>query len=97
MRTRCGATAAATVNAKGTIMGTVGDIQAERWDDYGDPVEAHERIAAHWTLLLGHKVTARQVALCMVQVKLAREAYSHKDDNCDDGGEYFDIAKKCAS
>lgn len=77
-------------------MGTVGQIQSERWDDYGDPVENHQRIAGHWSLILDQRVTAHQVALCMVAVKLARETHRHKDDNCDDGGEYFDIAKKCA-
>lgn len=77
-------------------MGTVEALLSERQDDYGDCVETHTRMAGHISLILGVPVTARQAALCMVAVKLARESHQHKDDNCDDGGSYFEIAKKCA-
>jgi hypothetical protein len=68
----------------------------DRGADYGDCVENHENIAGHMSLILGIPVSARQAALCMVGVKLARESYQHKDDNCDDGEAYFHIAKVCA-
>ena len=74
-------------------MGTVEQLLADRGACYDAPLPNHERIAGHWSLILGHDVTAHQVALCMVAVKLARESFAHKDDNCDDGEAYFRIAK----
>lgn len=82
---------------KGTTVGTVEQLIAARGDDYSDPVSNHRRIASLWTAILGHEVTPHQVALCMVAVKLSREAFRHKDDNCDDGEAYFRIAKIIAN
>jgi hypothetical protein len=48
-----------------------------------------ERIAAIWSVVLGIKVTPEQVGLCMVGVKLAREAHMPKRDNLVDGAGYF--------
>ena len=73
-------------------MGTVEQLLNDRGADYDAPLPNHRRIAAIWTAILGHEVTAHQAALCMVGVKLAREAYKHKADNCDDGEAYFRIA-----
>lgn len=52
---------------------------------YGDPVTSFEAIAARWSLTLGHSVTPTQVALCMVDLKLARLAHDpkHRDSVLD--------------
>lgn len=56
---------------------TSGDRRAE----YGSPCESFERIAAFWSIVIGAKVTAEQVALCMVTFKVAREMNGHKRDS----------------
>jgi hypothetical protein len=39
---------------------------------YGPPAESFETIAARWSLVLGITVTPAQVALCLIDLKLAR-------------------------
>ena len=39
---------------------------------YGDPGELFERVAVRWSQVLGVKVTAAQVGLCLADLKLAR-------------------------
>ena len=41
---------------------------------YGPPEEMFANIAARWSLVLGAKVTPAQVALCLIDLKLARLA-----------------------
>jgi hypothetical protein len=53
--------------AKGLIGGS-----GQRRQDYGGVEESFERIAKLWSVVLDHEVTAEQVAICMVQLKLAR-------------------------
>jgi Domain of unknown function (DUF6378) len=47
-------------------------ILAMREAAYGDPVRSFAVIAARWSLTLGKQVTPAQVALCMIDLKLAR-------------------------
>ncbi len=39
---------------------------------YGDPTELFERVAARWSQVLGVRITAAQVGLCLADLKLAR-------------------------
>jgi hypothetical protein len=39
---------------------------------YGSPSESFEAIAARWSLVLGIDVIPAQVALCLIDLKLAR-------------------------
>jgi Domain of unknown function (DUF6378) len=39
---------------------------------YGPPAESFAAVAARWSLVLGVPVTAAQVALCLIDLKLAR-------------------------
>ena len=73
------------------------DIVAERGKTYGDPRPNLERTAALWSAILGHPVTAHQVALCMVAVKVSRAVASpgHADNYTDIAG-YAEIAKRLA-
>lgn len=64
---------------------TVGDRQA----DYGHPIEDHTRTATMWSALLGRPVTAEQVCLCMVALKLSRQCHRPKRDNLVDACGYL--------
>ena len=58
-----------------------------RHDDYGHPCDDFDRTARMWTGILadklrdGAEVAAMDVPLCMIAVKLARQAHRHKRDN----------------
>lgn len=53
----------------------------ERRRDYGRPLVNFLRIAIRWSNLLGIYITPPMVALMMVDMKIAREQNTHKDDN----------------
>lgn len=57
----------------------------DRQRDYGHPVTNHQRIADMWNVQLEPKlkspITAREVALLMIALKLAREVNAPKRDN----------------
>jgi len=59
-------------------------------EDREHPAIHFERVAAAWSAVLGQKVTALQVCDCMIELKKARENYSHHSDNLVDiaGYEY---------
>jgi len=64
-----------------------------REDDYGEPQESFESIAAYWSLYLGHEVTAPDVAYMMTLLKLSRnKTGGYKRDSCVDGAGYFALA-----
>ena len=69
----------------------------QRQDSYDDPYRNHVRIAKLWSVVLGTAVTPQQVALCMLQLKVAREMYKHSHDNVVDMAGYvncLDIINK---
>lgn len=47
-------------------------INGQRAKDYGDAAENFQRIADLWQPILGCHVEAEQVALCLLQLKVAR-------------------------
>lgn len=49
-------------------------ISGDRDAQYGGPKENFDRIAKVWSVILGIDVTAEDVAMCMVGVKVARYA-----------------------
>ena len=55
---------------------------------YGPPVESFTTIAARWSLVLGIDVSPTQVALCLIDLKLARLTRdpSHLDSIVDVAG-----------
>ena len=55
---------------------------------YGPPAESFDAIAARWSLVLGIDVSAAQVALCLIDLKLARLTRdpSHLDSIVDVAG-----------
>ena len=56
-------------------------VTGPRQRDYAHPQINFQRIADLWTPILGTRVTPQQVALCMIQVKVAREMNRHTRDN----------------
>lgn len=73
-------------------------VSGDRRNSYGTPYQNFTDTAALWTVMLrkklapGMSVDAVDVALCMTQIKLAREAHLPKRDNRVDGCGYL----KCA-
>jgi hypothetical protein len=49
-------------------------VVTRRRREYGEPVELFEHIAQRWSLTLGTKISPAQVALCLIDLKLARLA-----------------------
>jgi hypothetical protein len=47
-------------------------VVTRRRREYGEPIELFEHIARRWSLTLGTKVSPAQVALCLIDLKLAR-------------------------
>lgn len=70
-------------------------VSGDRQADYGHPIDDFSRTAKIWTAILSEKllpgtqVTAEEVALCMVGVKISRECNKPKADNIVDGCGYF--------
>jgi hypothetical protein len=60
---------------------------SDRQEDYGHPSQDFARTARMWTGILadklrnGTEIAAMDVPLCMIAVKLARQAHRHKRDN----------------
>lgn len=63
----------------------------DRREAYGDPRENWERTAAIWSAILGAPVTAEQALMCMIGVKLAREAHRPQRDTRVDIAGYAEI------
>jgi hypothetical protein len=53
-------------------------VVARRRREYGEPVDLFEHVASRWSLTLGTRISPAQVALCMLDVKLARLARDPK-------------------
>lgn len=69
-------------------------VYGDRQEAYGHPADDYERTALIWSAILGFPVTAKQAALCMVGVKLSREAHRPGRDNRVDGAGYFAVCDR---
>jgi len=55
------------------ILAAAADIiSGDRQEDYGDWSDNAEDIASMWSVILGSNVSARQVGLCMIALKMVR-------------------------
>jgi hypothetical protein len=56
--------------------------------EYGEPIDLFEHVAARWSLVLGTKISPAQVALCLIDLKLARLSRDpkHLDSQVDVAG-----------
>jgi hypothetical protein len=75
------------MNAEMLLQHAAGVVENRR-DRYGEPTALFDHIAKRWSLVLGAKVTSAQVALCLIDLKLARLARdpSHLDSIVDVAG-----------
>lgn len=64
-----------------SLLDKAAAVLEERGHAYGAADAAFEAIAARWTLTLGRPVSAAQVVLCMIDLKLVRLA--HDPDHAD--------------
>ena len=61
------------MNAEMMLQHVAGVIENRR-RQYGSAEDLFEHIAKRWSLTLGVKITPAQVALCMIDLKMARLA-----------------------
>ena len=63
-------------------------VVRDRRHSYGNPAELFERVAVRWSQVLGVKVTAAQVGLCLLDLKVARLSHDprHLDSLVDVAG-----------
>lgn len=54
---------------------------SDRQRDYGSPLLNFTRIALRWSTYLNRKITPLDVAMMMVDVKIARQQQTYKEDN----------------
>jgi hypothetical protein len=70
------------------------DIITERAADYGPPEANLSRTAALWSSYLGTCISAHDVAMCMILVKVSRAKAGSKADNYTDIAGYAEIAEQ---
>lgn len=68
-------------------------VHGARNADYGHPLDDFTRTAAMWSAILGAHITAKQVGLCMIAVKLSRECNKSKRDNLVDLAGYAETVE----
>ena len=69
-------------------------VTGPRRRDYGTPDESFGLIASSWSVQLKHEVTPMQVAMCLILLKVARQANSPKRDNLVDIAGYAQCASE---
>ena len=60
------------------LLSHAGGVVDKRRADYGEPEDLFENIAARWSQVLGARVTPAQVAVCLMDLKMARLAHNPK-------------------
>jgi hypothetical protein len=66
-------------------------VHGARREAYGDAAQSLRTIADLWGPILKKHVTNEEVALCMIQLKIARELNKHQDDNLTDICGYVEV------
>ncbi|MFN4140274.1 DUF6378 domain-containing protein [Aestuariivirga sp.] len=63
----------------------VANVIAERGSEYGEAAGSMAAVASRWSVTLGREITAAQVVLCLLDLKLARLAHdpAHEDSAVD--------------
>ena len=70
------------------LLEQAASVVRDRRHTYGQPRELFERLAVRWSQVLGVQVTTRQVATCLIDVKVARLTHDprHLDSITDIAG-----------
>lgn len=61
----------------------------EKEREYGPFTEGMEKAANIASSCTGKDITARDMYLCLIALKLSRESYNHKEDNLLDAAAYI--------
>lgn len=61
------------------FLGHVSGVLRRRRAQYGDARETFEQVAQRWSMVLGTGVTPAQVALCLIDLKIARLVHNPTD------------------
>ena len=69
-------------------------VNGDRQDEYGEPLEHAEKVAATWAAALGWDVDARKFALAMTLLKIVREAHNPKQDSRTDAVGWLEIEQR---
>lgn len=69
-------------------------VYGDRQADYGNVTDNFTATARLWSVVLGKEITADQVGLCMIQVKVARQMFKKKRDNLVDISGYAATIEK---
>lgn len=69
-------------------------INGDRSRDYGTVTENFNNIAKMWSVILKKEVTADEVGLCMISMKVARQLNTYKRDNLVDIAGYAGTLEK---
>jgi len=56
-------------------------VDGPRQDDYGHPKHSYGQIGRAWGVILGYEVSAREVCLCLITMKIMRDLHKPKRDN----------------
>ena len=68
-------------------------INGQRQDQYGNPEDSFSTIADLWSVWLGYKISAHDVAMMMALLKIAREKHgAGSEDNPVDACGYLALA-----
>lgn len=70
-------------------------VYGDRQKDYGHPLSDFTRTAKMWEAILGFPVSAEQVGLCMIAVKISRQVNRPKRDNLVDAAGYAATVAMC--
>lgn len=70
-------------------------VKGDRRADYGHPLDDFCRTAVMWSALIGARVTYKEVAQCMVALKMSREKNHEKRDNRVDACGYEKCLDMC--
>lgn len=69
-------------------------INGQRREDYGSALESFQRIANLWSPVLGVSITPEVVAVCMIQLKIARALNGWQRDSIVDIAGYAGCIEK---
>lgn len=78
---------------KSILTEAEGLVHGDRNADYGNPLDEFSRVAKMWSAILETDVSAEQIGLCMVALKLSRQCNNPKRDNMVDAAGYAETVQ----